>query len=194
MKSLQFFFKRDRSPFSTAGFTLIETVVVIAITVMLSGIFIGYTRSSNNQLALFQNQARVVGSLNRARSLALQKLNVPEACAFGVYVAGDASGLPANEFIVFQDVASGGDCRSDAYRASNGYHKYESGEEIERFVLDSDFRFSGSWGEDGESIVFVPPELTADALPVPLPVSITITGRGISGTVTVSASGQIAGQ
>jgi len=173
------------------GFTLIESIVVVAITVMLMGVFIGYSRSSNDQLVLFQNQARVVGALNQAKSLALQKLNVPEACAFGVYFSGLTPGLPENEFILFQDNTSDGDCRGSVYKASG---RYEPGEEIEKMTLDNGFRFSGAWSEKGENIIFIPPELTIMSSDVELPVSITITGRGKSNTVTVSESGQITGQ
>jgi len=175
---------------SLTGFTIIESLVVVAITVMLMSVFIGYSRSSNDQLVLFQNQARVVGALNKAKSLAVQRLNVPEACAFGVYFSGLAPGLPENEFILFQDNTSDGNCQS----SNKALGQYESGEEIEKITLDEGLRFSGPWSEEGESIIFIPPELTISSSHAELPVSITITGRGKSNTITVSASGQITGQ
>ncbi len=71
----------------SAGFTLVETLVVVAITLFLSGLLFTYNRSTDNQVVLAAEQARVAGILFRAKSFALQK-NVrygeADACGFGV--------------------------------------------------------------------------------------------------------------
>lgn len=70
------------------GFTLVETLVVVAITLFLSGLLLTYNRSTDDKVVLAAEQARVTGFLFRARAFALQK-NVgqgsAEACGFGVH-------------------------------------------------------------------------------------------------------------
>lgn len=70
----------------TEGFTLIETLVVMAIIAILSGMTIAYTRSSGQRIVLFTDQAAVMNVLNRAKSLALERYKQGSAsfCAFGV--------------------------------------------------------------------------------------------------------------
>ncbi len=71
------------------GFTLIETLIVLAITAILSTIFLAYNSSSNGQVALYTERAQVVGALQRAKTLALDKYMVSpgstSSCAFGVH-------------------------------------------------------------------------------------------------------------
>ncbi|KKU14385.1 MAG: hypothetical protein UX22_C0026G0007 [Candidatus Jorgensenbacteria bacterium GW2011_GWA2_45_9] len=72
------------------GFSMVEVVVVCAMTLILSGIFIGYNRTSGKQLILYSEQSRVIGTLNEAKALALQKFkennSQPDTiiCAYGV--------------------------------------------------------------------------------------------------------------
>ncbi len=72
------------------GFSVVEMLIVLAIMLVLSGIFIGYNRTSGKQLVLYTEQTRVIGILNEAKSLALQKFkedSVAEGyvvCAYGV--------------------------------------------------------------------------------------------------------------
>ncbi len=74
-----------------SAFTLIETLVVIAITAVLSTIFIVYSGSSNSNLNLYTSRAEVVSTLERAKSLALDKSAYGSYgakgsyCAFGVH-------------------------------------------------------------------------------------------------------------
>lgn len=74
----------------TAGFSLIEMLVTFTIVIILSGIFIGYNRTSGKQLFLYSEQAKVVGVLNEAKSYAIQRMKDTDtredivACAYGV--------------------------------------------------------------------------------------------------------------
>lgn len=85
------FFRRAARLWRTsAGFSVIEMLVTFTIVLVLSGIFIGYNRTSGRQLFLYTEQAKVVGVLNEAKSYAIQRLKDTEgnedivACAYGV--------------------------------------------------------------------------------------------------------------
>lgn len=74
---------------SRLGFSLIEMLVVLSIVLILSGIFIGYNRTSGKHLLLYTEQAKVVGVLNEAKSYAIQRLKATSiedivSCAYGV--------------------------------------------------------------------------------------------------------------
>jgi len=75
--------KKDNRIFTT-GFTLVETLVVISIMMLLTTTLIAYTRSSGKQIALSTEQAKLIGMLNRAKSLALQRDTAEQFCAYGI--------------------------------------------------------------------------------------------------------------
>jgi len=165
------------------GFTLIETIVVVAITMILSGILLAYNRSTERQIVLYRDQAVIVGAINRAKSLTIQKYREPRsdgkvACAFGVHFA------PPRSFILFQDLDQGG-CQE------NHIYAYDQGEEIQTLSLDNRLQFDM---QNGFDILFIPPELQATTTNANgFPVTIVIktndnTGRA---TTTISAAGQI---
>ncbi|MDP2704042.1 MAG: type II secretion system protein [bacterium] len=54
------------------GFSLIETLVVIAITGILTAMAIGYTRGNEGRIALIAEQAKLQGMLQKAKALVLQ--------------------------------------------------------------------------------------------------------------------------
>lgn len=175
------------------GFTLVEIMIVIAITVLLSSIAITYNRSGERQIILFRDQALVVGLLNRAKSLAIQKYRDPDisgdylSCAFGLHFESGS-----RDFILFQDFGEGGCSLAN----------YEYGptdptqipppppEELESFSLDSRLEFSGI-PAGGLDILFVPPDLDVVST-AGLPVTITI--QTIDGSLTTSITVSTAGQ
>ncbi len=68
------------------GFTLIEIIIVIAISAMLATIAIGYNAAERNQIALSVETAKVSQFILTAKGLALATYNVaPGTCGFGVY-------------------------------------------------------------------------------------------------------------
>jgi type II secretory pathway pseudopilin PulG len=165
------------------GFTLIETVVVVAITMILSGIVLAYSRSTERQILLYRDQAFIVGVINRAKSLAVQKYHETQLsgrvnCAFGVHFA------PPRSFILFQDLDQGS-C------PANRTYAYDQGEEIQTLSLDNHLQFDMQSNLD---ILFIPPELQATTTnPTGFPVTIVIKTNDDTrrATTTVSAAGQI---
>ena len=71
----------------TSAFTLIEIVVVVGITMLFTAMAIGYTRTSEDRLALFSEQAKIQGLLNRAKTLALQGFGRTEGAEGACYGA-----------------------------------------------------------------------------------------------------------
>ncbi len=78
----------SRSTFrGRGGFTLIETLIVIAITTMLSGFAITYSRMSARQVALFIEEQKIAGLILRAKELAITAYIQPTAsCGYGVRI------------------------------------------------------------------------------------------------------------
>ncbi len=82
--------KKNNRVFTT-GFTLVETLVVVGIMMLLTASLIAYSRSSGKQITLNTEQAKLIGILNRAKSLALQRDDAEKTCAFGVRFNGASS-------------------------------------------------------------------------------------------------------
>ncbi|MFH1161907.1 MAG: type II secretion system protein [Candidatus Jorgensenbacteria bacterium] len=69
------------------GFSLVEMIVVVAITAFLSALLLTYNRSSDNQIVLSVEREKVMGFLNRAKAFALERnlaKGGEDVCAFGV--------------------------------------------------------------------------------------------------------------
>jgi prepilin-type N-terminal cleavage/methylation domain-containing protein len=70
-----------------SGFTMIELMISIGIMVMLTAIFIGYNRTTRDNIALMTERARLGQLIARAKSLALSSYTKdPQPCAYGVHL------------------------------------------------------------------------------------------------------------
>lgn len=69
-----------------SGFTLVEVMVVLAVTTMLSALILVYNASTRETLRLFTEKARVAQVVLRAKSLALSTYTTPgdTPCGYGV--------------------------------------------------------------------------------------------------------------
>jgi len=104
--------ERDVSS-SLTGFTLVETMVVIAITAILTSMSIGYTRTNEKRIVLYAEQAKIVGMLGRAKALALQGYNRTAGNRLGVCYGVHFDFLPPTPETVSiyrADVAETGEC------------------------------------------------------------------------------------
>jgi len=159
------------------GFTLIETMVVIAITAILAALTIAYNRSSEKQIALFKDQAVVAGALDRAKAFALErfKSGTETACAFGVHI--DATGVAGAPFTIFQDLPA----------CNNTYD--EPGEKLETLTLDPRIEFREV---TKQSILFRTPYLeVVDAPPEGIQITLGIQGESGAKTISVGPGGDI---
>lgn len=131
------------------GFTLVEMLIVVAILVFLTSFLVTSNKSGQEQIALFKEEARLIGVLNQAKSLTLEKKG--EACGFGVNFPAAPNDGVRREFILFQDNPPvGKDCPGDG--------KYGGGsEKIKSFSLDARVFFV-SPPSDSE-VIFIAPYL-----------------------------------
>jgi len=179
------------------GFTIVEILVVLGIVTILSGVALTANRTSKSQLALFKTEALLIGSINRAKALSQQRLDVQNICAFGIHFSSSG-------FLVFGDkiVNPGTDiqCRNlDGVYTGNAI--YDEGYDYivdNPIVLDSGVSFNLEI--QGKDVVFLPPDLTATttfqntAGDIGLPVNIIITGQNGAKTVILGEGGQISNQ
>jgi len=140
------------------GFTLIEMLVVLSITLILSGILIGYSRENSRQLILINTQTKFISLISRAKTLStttyLESLNIPIApsdpklCAYGVHIDRGT-----NEAFIFRDKAV--DCVNSDYGYDSGDDKLDG--EINSFMIEIDAVQFTSQGTLTD-ITFIPPD------------------------------------
>ncbi|MDP3975101.1 MAG: type II secretion system protein [Candidatus Jorgensenbacteria bacterium] len=162
------------------GFTLVETLVVVAITLFLSGLLLTYNRSTDNQIVLAAEQARVAGVLFRAKAFALQK-NIREgsaaACGFGVRIE------KPRRLILFQNLPPSGSTSCNTYG-------YDPGELLEEITLNPRvefFSFSQGGGNEVD-IVFDAPYLETHN---PGTIKLELSATGDTRDIVVGAGGEI---
>src|SRR3989344_2049513 len=76
------------------GFTLLEILIVVSITIMISALAISYKSSTQQQVGLYVEVQKLAGLILRAKSLAVATYNDPEAfsdpssiiCGYGVSI------------------------------------------------------------------------------------------------------------
>ena len=137
------------------GFTLIELMVVIGITVVLMTIVTGYSREGGRQLALVGTETKMLNLFSRAKFLSVEtffgggRSGDQRICAYGVKV--DAS---AEELFIFQDLSSDAKCPG----TSNG--AYNDGErltgELNEVKLENTVVVFGE--SDLSEVIFIPPD------------------------------------
>ncbi len=180
----------------------------------LSATLLSYNRSTTVQVGLRRDQAVVVGFLNRAKALAIEKYHrESRSCVFGVHFTAGSPTLT-----LFQDLKPAGDvefgCRDRATGLPKNDFIYDatsdSGEQVEEYRIDrrSTVKLLDASGSPigGASIMFVPPDLTmtirsGDDLDLDglgdeiaggaATISIQDLATGVAVQVTVSAAGQI---
>ena len=180
-----------------SGFTIVEILIVLGIVTILSGVALTANRTSKSQLSLFKTEALLIGSINRAKALSQQRLDIEDICAFGVHFSPSG-------FLIFGDKIVNPivdtQCRnlSDVY---TGNAIYDEGYD---YIVDAptvlDFGVSLNAQVEDKDIVFLPPDLTAtttyenSAGDIGLPINIVITGQNGTKTVILGEGGQISNQ
>ncbi|MBI5306638.1 prepilin-type N-terminal cleavage/methylation domain-containing protein [Candidatus Wolfebacteria bacterium] len=126
---------------SNQGFTLVELLIVFMVMALLAAGMIFYSRSGERQIILFQNQMKIVGALQRAKTLAIGAYGAASSCGYGVnFQSSD------NTMIIFNDIDS--NCANSNFKYSSSDTKFET------VKLDKLIKFSGS----DFDVVFAPPD------------------------------------
>lgn len=127
-----------------AGYTVVEMLVVISVTALLAGILIIYSRTGEHQIILFRDQAKIINTILRAKSLAIGTYaEETPACGYGVHFVQNEQ----SQFILFKDLAE--PCSDSDNDYSGEIENFEINE------LDAKLKFSNLEFTD---ILFIPPE------------------------------------
>ncbi|MBI2278635.1 MAG: prepilin-type N-terminal cleavage/methylation domain-containing protein [Candidatus Brennerbacteria bacterium] len=169
---------------NSAGFTLIEVLVVTAITAFLAGLLLSYNRSTDSQVVLAAETARVAGVLYRARSFALQK-NIMKgnaaACGFGVRFT------KPNRLVLFEDLpAQNDDCATKNMRYDGAGELIEEVTLNDRVALES---FVSDAGSEAPDVFFQSPYLVTN--PPGITVTLRLVGTEKTSAVAVGAGGEV---
>jgi prepilin-type N-terminal cleavage/methylation domain-containing protein len=132
------------------GFSIIEMLVVLGILTLLSSVLLVYNRAGEGQIVLLREQARLISTVIRAKSLALTMLveDTP-ACGYGVHI-DFSTGSVGSRYFIYRDRAI--NCRTSdrIYAAASDEIIPESEVILPKQVL---------FGDVGvRDIMFVPPE------------------------------------
>ncbi len=84
------------------GFTLIEMLVVLAITVLLSGLAIVYTHVGQNQISLSIEESKIAQLILQAKELSIATYSTNSAtCAYGVAFHYDTTSPASSTYSLF---------------------------------------------------------------------------------------------
>ena len=134
-----------------AGFTLVEILIVIGITAVLSSMVLTYTSASRDQVALYVEQAKLAQTISRAKSLAITTYNDPNGeedsipCGYGVHFDYDAG-----EYLLF------------SYDAANCTITSTLDPQAMTVISTAELSIAMHFSEDAEDpiqdILFIPPD------------------------------------
>jgi len=167
---------------NSRGFTLIELVVILGITTLLTAVLITYSRTGEKQIRLFRDQASAVNAILRAKSLAIQtQLNNPptggKICGYGVH-------FEETRYIIFRDLVTGMNCAISDQIYSGPDEIFETKELAE-----------GNYFKDLvlSDILFIPPDPRTVLNPPTLEAKLTLGAReeNLSVEILVNNFGQV---
>ncbi|MDO8574969.1 MAG: prepilin-type N-terminal cleavage/methylation domain-containing protein [bacterium] len=167
------------------GFTLIEMLVVLAITVIITGVVIFNIGAERQNSALMRSAQKLSLDLRRAQNFSLsskvfKNLGVP--CGWGAHF----NGIGSDSYIIFADLAVNQNCSDrDFIRAANG------SEDFETINLESGITVS-SLSSGLSDVVFTPPDPTVTFMPNQTSANITLINKNsTTRAITVNKTGFI---
>lgn len=168
------------------GFTIIELLVVLAITTAIMGIVIFNFGSERENSSLLRSVQKLSLDLRRAQLFAISSKTYKTSgivpCGWGVHF----NGVGSTNYIIFADLAVLPDCSDrDFIRASNGSEDFETTNFESGIKINS---LSGSLSD----VVFTPPEPTVNFVPSQTSASIVLINKnGATRTININKTGFI---
>lgn len=181
------------------GFTMLELLVTISVSIMLTSMLILYSRTGEMQITLISERSKILSLITRAKSLSVQTLaEATPPCGYGVYVD-----VAQNQYFLFKNTASiaaGDECSEikkgninpmyDPNPVGNPRDKI-----IETYKLSNGILFP-VLAMVSKTILFIPPDPTTLLIPTNALSELTITIETDNATptqasVTINRFGQI---
>ena len=124
------------------GFTLIEILVVVAVSAIVMGSFIAYNSASRAQIALSVEQAKIAQVILRAKSLTISSYtqdlgSPPFRCGYGFSVDYPGRSYSLNRY----EVSISTHC-DKIYAGEAGFENISEVVQLEKYSLDSNLEFS----------------------------------------------------
>lgn len=166
------------------GFSLMEMIVVIGITILFLSMMLVFTRTGAKQIILFREQAKFIAEIERAKTNTLQRLQgAQRICGYGISFTG------ATSYVLFRALPdSANQCTNFSYAGS--------GEDVETFTFDPQIQVTRV--NNLRDILFIPPEPRVAFDGLISAGGSAIIQLGIAGgnkvTITVNSGGQIVAQ
>jgi len=94
----------------SAGFTLVELLVVLGVTILLSSLLIIYSHEGEKIGNIMRLRMQIVSDINRVKNLAIavKDWNGQKTCGYGIYFDTDN-----NRYIIFTDLSI--DCNASTH-------------------------------------------------------------------------------
>ena len=87
------------------GFTLIESLTVIAILTLMTSFLILYNRTGERQIVLLREKANLISTILKAKNLALSGF-IQEPLVGNVVVCGYGIYLEESQYLIYRDLAT----------------------------------------------------------------------------------------
>lgn len=141
--------KKNLLLFGNQGFTLVELVITISLTIIFSAGVVYYSNGLRSQSALFKDQAQVLDEVYKAKNLSMTMRNEVDVCGYGVEFFKDSVSL-------IKVVRPNNGC-SDFFPEDGKYNgSYGNKDNIETLNLSNGSSMSGNAVNNG--VVFIPPD------------------------------------
>jgi len=142
--------------FSQTGFSLIEMIVVLGISVLLVAVFIGFSNQNTISFIISGERERLINNFNEAKNLALQTfindITNQKVCGYGIHIAADLK-----SYTLFRDlpIPKSGECVvAGAYTGNRYYDVGDSDELVGLFNLPNNISFDSPLTSN---VFFLPP-------------------------------------
>ena len=184
-ENLNFPAREEAGSSFSAGFTLIEMLVVIAIIIIIMGIVIFNVGTERQNSALLRSAQKLSLDLRRAQSFALSSKVYKTAgvpCGWGLHFNGAGS----TSYVIFADLASSADCSDrDFIRAGNGSEDFE----VVNFEAGNTV---DSLSNNLSDVIFTPPDPIVNFTPGQTSASIILINKnGATRLISINKTGFI---